>query len=158
MIDHRLAGVSIVGWVLACGLAAAQDQVTVVHSVTSAKLEGILKELGIDFKKAPGSKEKEGVFSYDFERQGHKIRLYNYGGEDLWIESDFTDKATLDDANRWNMRAKFSRAVLVKDAKNTSLSLESQIDCTLGVTDGMIRQFVRHFDNEIQAFVKFRKK
>jgi hypothetical protein len=156
MISHRLAGVCILGLCLACGLAAAEDQVMVFHSVTGAKLEAILKELGIDFKKAPGN--KEGVFSYDFERQGHKVRLYNYGGDDLWIETDFTDKATLDEANRWNMRAKFSRAVLVKDAKNTTLSLESQIDCTLGITDGMIRQFVSHFDNEIQAFVKFRKK
>ena len=56
------------------------------------------------------------------------------------------------------MRAKFSRAVLVKDGANATVSLEAQVDCTLGITDGMIGHFVRRFDDEIQAYARFIKK
>jgi putative sensory transduction regulator len=142
-------------WILALWSmeARSQSQQVVYRSVSSAKLDAILKELDISFQKTPG--KKDGIFSYDFERHGAKVRLYNYGGDDLWIESYFTEKTNLVDVNRWNMRAKFSRAVLVKEGE--TISLEAQIDCTLGVTDGMIRQFVQRFDNEVQAFVRFLK-
>ncbi len=127
-----------------------------MRTVSSDKLEAVLKDLSISYQKNPG--KKEGIFSYDFERKGTKIRLFNYNGDDLWIETDYSEKPTLEDANRWNMRAKFSRAVLVKDGRNASISLESQIDCTIGITDGMVRQFVERFDAEIQAFFNFMKK
>jgi len=154
MIGRGLAMfASVLGVALLCGLAVGQTQDVVYRSVSSEKLESILKELEITYKKAPG--KKDDIFSYDFERKGTKIRLYNYGGEDLWIESDFTEKANLEEVNRWNMRAKFSRAVLVKDGDSATISLESQVDCTLGITDGMMRQFVQRFDGEIQAFANF---
>jgi hypothetical protein len=127
-----------------------------MRSVSSEKLEAILKDLNISYQKNPG--KKEGIYSYDFERKGTKIRLFNYNGDDLWIETDYSEKATLEDVNRWNMRAKYSRAVLVKDGRNASISLESQIDCTIGITDGMVRQFVERFDAEIQSFFNFMKK
>jgi hypothetical protein len=154
MFRHGWAlGISL--WILAswCAEAKSQTQAVVYHTVSSAKLEAILKDLEIAFQKTPG--KKDGIFSYDFERHGVKVRLYNYGGDDLWIESYFTEKANLADVNRWNMRAKFSRAVLVKAGE--TVSLEGQIDCTLGLTDGMIRQFVERFDIEIQGFNKFLK-
>jgi hypothetical protein len=148
--------VSIVGVVLCGALAAAQAQETVYRSVSSEKIEAILKDLDITYKKSAG--KKDNIFTYDFERKGTKVRLYNYGGEDLWIESDFNDMLTLEDVNRWNMRAKFSRAVMVKEGANATISLEAQIDCALGITDGMMRQFVLRFDGEVQAFAKFLKK
>ena len=40
----------------------------------------LLKELNIDSKKVPS--KTGGVSIYDFERNGFKIRLHNYGGED----------------------------------------------------------------------------
>jgi len=138
-----------------CGLCIGQTTERVYRNLAGEKLETILKDLEITFQKKPG--KKAGIFSYDFEQKGTKIRLYNYGGEDLWIETDFTEKANLEAVNRWNMRAKFSRAVLVKDGPNASISLEAQIDCTLGITEGMIRQFVRNFESEIQAFAQFLK-
>jgi len=141
---------------LICSIAAAQSQETVYRHVSSDKLEAVLKELNISHQKSAG--KKDGIFVYDYERKGVKVRLYNYSGEDLWVESDYTEKATLDLANRWNMRAKFSRAVLVNDGKLATLSLESQIDCTLGITEGMMREFIRRFDGEILAFGEFLKK
>ena len=56
------------------------------------------------------------------------------------------------------MQSKFSRAVLVKEGTGSTTSLEAQIDCTLGVTDGMMRQFILRFDGELQAFAQFLKK
>jgi hypothetical protein len=156
MVGHGWAKASsLLGVVLCCGLVLSQDTQNVYSNVSSDKLEGVLKELDIDYQKAPG--KKSDIFSYDFERKGYKVRLYNYGGDDLWIESDFTEKATLEQVNRWNMRAKFSRAVLVKAKEAPTISLESQVDCTLGITEGMIKQFVQRFDGEILAFVKFLK-
>ena len=157
MVRHGIiCFASVLGMVACCGLGVGQTPEIVYHSVTSDKLESILKELGISFQKAGGSKGK--VFTYDFERRRCKVRLHNYGGEDLWIESDFTDKANLEVVNRWNMRAKFSRAVLVTAGAGETISLEGQIDCSLGITDGMMRQFVQRFDAEIEAFVSFLKK
>jgi len=119
------------------------------------KLESILKELNVSFQKNPG--KKEGIYSYDFERKGTKIRLFNYNGEDLWIETDYARRPPRRGQPLEHAR-QVSRAVLVKDGGNASISLESQIDCTIGLTDGMVRQFVERFDGEVQAFVNFMTK
>ena len=157
MVRHGIIRMgSLLGLIVCCGFGIGQTPETVYHSVTSEKLESLLRDLAISYQKAPGKKDK--VFTYEFERKGCKVRLYNYGGEDLWIESDFAEKASLEEVNRWNMRAKFSRAVFVKNGASASISLEGQVDCSLGITDGMIRQFVQRFDAEIEAFVNFLKK
>jgi hypothetical protein len=156
MVGHRFVFATVVVWIFCRSFAAGQEKDLVYRNVSSDKLESILKELEITYKKNAGA--KDGIFTYDFERNDAKIRLYNYGGDDLWIETDFTQKASLEEVNRWNMRAKFSRAVLVKEEAGATISLEAQIDCTLGITLGMVRQFVRRFDDEIQAFAKFMKK
>ena len=145
----------LAGLFICCGVSAGQSRELVSQNISSEKLEAVLKDLGITYQKEAGKKER--IFSYRFERQGRKVRLHNYGGEDLWIETDFADKASLDLVNRWNMRTKFSRAVLVNGGERATVSLESQIDCSLGVTDGMVRQFVQRFDAEIEAFISFVK-
>lgn len=131
------------------------DQPKAYRLVTPEKLEAVLDNLKIDFKKVKG--KVEGVDFYDFEKNNFKIRLHNYQGKDLWIDAMFTDKASLEDINRWNVRAKFSRAVLLKGDKE-SLSLESQLDCLGGVTDAIIRQFITRFDGELKDFTKFLSK
>jgi hypothetical protein len=157
MVGHGSAKLAtLLALAFGCGLFAGETRAVVYRHVSSERLENILKDLDIAYQKTTG--KKENIFVYDFERKGVKVRLYNYGGDDLWIEADFTDKAGLDEVNRWNMRAKFSRAVLVKGGSSATISLESQVDCTLGITDGMARDFVQRFDGEIQAFVRFLKK
>ena len=134
--------------------APAQEKDKVQRGVTSAKLESILQDMKIKVDKKSDPK-KEGVHFYDFERHKFKVRLHNYNGRDLWLDVHFTDKITLEEINQWNIRAKFSRAVLLKDDDKKSTSLESQIDCDGGVTDGMIRQFILRFDGEVKSFVQF---
>ena len=135
---------------LAGSTATAQE---VYRIVTAEKLEGILKELNINFKKAPS--KTDGV--YDYERNGLKIRLNNYGGRDLWIEAVFNERLTLEEINRWNIQAKFSRAVLIKDKETNkeTISLESQIDCQGGITDNIIKLFINRFDGELRDFSKY---
>jgi hypothetical protein len=142
--------------------SAAQDkdgkdkdkpQSKVQRLVTSAKLESILQDMKIKYSKTAG--KNEGVHYYDYERNNFKVRLHNYQGRDLWLDVHFTEKMSLTEVNEWNVRAKFSRAVQVKNADKQSTSLESQIDCEGGITDGMIRQFILRFDGEIKSFVQF---
>jgi hypothetical protein len=120
--------------------------------VTSAKLESILDDMKIKYAKTAG--KNEAVHYYDYERSNFKVRLHNYQGRDLWLDVHFSEKMSLDEVNQWNIRAKFSRAVLIKSGDKQSTSLESQIDCEGGITDGMIRQFILRFDGEIKAFVQ----
>jgi hypothetical protein len=136
--------------------AAAQDA-KVLNRVAADKLEALLKNLKIDFKKSPHDKTK-GAFRYEYERNDFKIRIVNFNGEDLWIESLFNDKLGLEEVNAWNVRAKFTRCVLIpagEDKKLPVVSLEAQLDCFGGVTEGMIRQFIVRFDGELKEFANF---
>lgn len=128
------------------------DAKKVYRNVSPQKLEAILKELKIDFDKSKG--KAEGIDFYDFVRNDYKIRLHNYRGNDLWIDAQFADKMTHDDINRWNVMAKFSRAVQLKGDR-PAVSLESQIDCLGGTTDAIIRQFITRFDGELTQFSQY---
>lgn len=130
--------------------ASAQE---VYKNIGSARLEKILADLNIDFKKTNGN--KEGIHHYDFTRNGFKIRLINYEGKDLWIDTSSSDRLSPEDVNRWNVQAKFSRCVLVVNNDRTTLSLENQFDCLGGCTDAIVRQFIVRFDGELNRFSEF---
>ncbi len=133
-------------------MAQAQDDKKIVHNVTNERVEAILKDLGIEYKKSAG--KSEGIQFYDFERNNYKIRLHNYQGKDLWIDAFFSDALSGEEVNNWNSRAKFSRAVQLKGEKQ-AVSLEAQLDCMGGVNDLIVSQFIRRFDGEVLQFVKF---
>jgi hypothetical protein len=137
--------------------AGGGEPAKVYNSVSSDKLEKILADLDIKFKKV-ADKKKEGVDFYDLEARDRLLRLHNYGGQDLWLDCVFSEKLTLADVNRWNSQSKYSRAVLIKQDDKVTISLESQIDCLGGVTDAVVRQFIRRFDGEVKAFEKFLSK
>jgi len=152
---------SSLGVVLTCLLAlfllpvpGEAQKVKVFKVLPNARLEKLLKDAETDFKRVPA--KEEGVTFYDYERHGYKLRLHSYAGRDLWLEAIFPT-APLATLNRWNQRTKFSRAVLVKEDEGDSTSLEVQLDCAGGVTDGMVRQFLRRFDGEVRMFAKFLK-
>jgi hypothetical protein len=145
------AGLGLLAFALTAGAGPGQDKVW--RDVPSEKLEAILKKLNITYTKSAG--KMAGVHFYDFKRGDFNIRLHNYRGRDLWIDAVFTDKIALEEVNQWNVRAKFSRAVLLQDGDRYRVSLEAQLDCTGGVTEGMVRQFIVRFDGEVMSFVKF---
>jgi hypothetical protein len=147
-------GLFLVGATL-CFLSPAHGwpQSKVYINVSNETIEKTLQGLELKFQKGDRKLKDRSIAYYDFKRGEQPYRLYNYQN-DLWIESIFEKKLTLQDVNRWNASAKFSRAVLLEEKDRTSVSLEAQIDCLGGVTDAMIRQFVNRFDEETQKFVK----
>jgi Putative bacterial sensory transduction regulator len=153
-IAVSLLAATIVGGAPAA--APAQAPQTVYKNVSSEALERVLQDMRIGYKKTPGN--KDGVFYYEYDRNGFTLRLHNYAGTDLWIEALFSDRLSLEDVNRWNVQAKFSRCVLLQSNDKTTTALENQVDCRGGCTDAMVRQFVNRFDHEVRTFADFVKK
>lgn len=135
-------------------LSVSQDKV--VRKVTNEQLEKILQTLEVKYQKEDRKDKDVTTTFYEFKRGDNSFRLYNYVN-DLWIEMTFEKTMKLEDINRWNADAKFSRLVLVPQRDKTMVSLESQIDCVGGVTDAMIKQFINRFDDEAKRFAKFTK-
>jgi len=75
-------------------------------------------------------------------------------GKLLWL-SAFFPKKSVEKMNEWNVNAKFSRAVLDTIGGREYSIIESQLDGGGGVTEEMIRQFIRRFDDEVARFDKF---
>jgi hypothetical protein len=153
MRTQSLLGATALGLILLLPISATAQQV--YKNVSSDKIERILGDLNIEYKKSKGN--KDGIHFYDFTRNGFKVRLHNYNGQDLWIDALFTDPMSPEDANRWNIRAKFSRVVLMDVNGKKTVSLENQFDCAGGCTDPIVRQFVNRFDNEVQTFADYVK-
>lgn len=134
--------------------AIAEDTILEPKEVTAEKLENILKAQGINYKKKVNN---AGVAMFDFELNGHNLRLYNFGGKDLMIDSHFK-KIALEDANKYNLSRKFIRAVNYKDKDIEYTSLECNLDCEGGVTEGMIRHWVLSFSEDARHFSDYTKK
>jgi hypothetical protein len=124
----------------------------VYRNVPSDFLEKVLGDMNITYRKSAG--KKEGTYFYDFERNNFKVRIGNHGGKDLWIDAAFP-RAPLEQINQWNVRAKFSRAVLAREGERETALVEAQLDCVPGVTAALIRQFINRFDKEVRDFDQF---
>lgn len=120
--------------------------------VTSAKIEGVLKSLNIAFEKTE-LKDGAGAF-YDFEANNFKLRLVNFGGKDLMIDAHFK-KIALEDVNRWNLEKKFIRAVSYNVKGQEYSALEANLDCEVGTTDGILRNFIIGFQEDVKQFAKY---
>jgi hypothetical protein len=136
---------------LATPNAGAQTKVT--RSVSNDAIEAVLKGMQLKYTKTE-PKDKDSSMHFEFLRGDKMCRLKNYG-TDIWIECIAERNLKLEDVNRWNQEAKFSRLVFIEENKKTILSLEAQLDCVGGVTDAMIRQFITRFDEEAKRFFKF---
>lgn len=128
------------------------QKVKVFQMITTEHLETTLKDLGIKYRKSPSL--PIGGFDYNFTRNNFAMRIYYFNGSDLWIDAPFM-KISPEDINRWNRQTKLSRAVLITNALFVTASLEAQLPCTGGVTEGMIRQFITNFEKEVKAFSDF---
>ena len=122
--------------------------------VTNEKLENIFKTQGINFQRKVNN---AGVVMFDFELNGQKLRMYNFGGKDLMIDAHFR-KISLEDANRYNLNRKFVRAVNYKGKDVEYTALENNLDCEVGVTEGMIRNWINSFGDDARHFSEFCKK
>jgi Putative bacterial sensory transduction regulator len=123
-------------------------------TVANDNIENVLKSEGIDFKKKVNN---AGVAMFDFELNGHNLRLYNFGGKDLMIDTHFR-KISLENANRYNLNRKFVRVVNYKGKDVEYTALECNLDCEVGVTEGMIRHWITSFGEDARHFTEFTKK
>ena len=95
-----------------------------------------------------------GVMMFDFELNGHKLRLYNFGGKDLMMDVRFR-KVSLEDTNRYNLNRKFIRVVNYKGKDTEYTSLEINLDCEVGLSEGMIRHWILSFGEDAQLFAEY---
>lgn len=145
-----------------------EDDVLTFHSIVGSeeqkpsatvaqdKTETLLKGLNLEYKKGQ-VKGKDDAFYYDFQSMEFKIRLTNYGGKELMLDAVFK-KAPLERINDYNFQRKFIRAVLYNQQGQEYTSLETNLDCTPGVTDNMVRHFILTFDDEVKSFAEFLSK
>ena len=134
------------------GNNTAED--TILAEVTNEKLENVLKTGGINYQRKVNN---AGVVMFDFELNGHKLRMYNFGGKDLMIDAHFK-KIPYEDANRYNLNRKFIRVVNYKGKDVEYTSLENNLDCEAGVTEGMIRHWITSFGDDVRHFAEYAKK
>ncbi len=134
--------------------AIAEDTILEPKAVTAEKLENILKAQGINYKTKANN---AGVIMFDFELNGHNLRLYNFGGKDLMIDTHFK-KISLEDSNRYNLNRKFVRVVNYKDKDAEYTALECNLDCEGGITEGMIRHWIMSFGEDARHFSDYTKK
>jgi hypothetical protein len=129
---------------------SADDQL--FAPVTSQKIEAVLKGLNIAYEKHD---LKDGAGQYfDFEASNFKVRLINFGGKDLMVDAHFK-KIPLEDVNRWNLEKKFIRAVSYSVKGMEYTALEMNLDCEAGTTDGIIRNFIVGFHEDVKQFAKY---
>jgi hypothetical protein len=138
--------------VLALPGRTQEKKESVPRGASSEVLEKVLGELKIQYQKTAGKSTK--TYFYNYDRNNYKIRLGNHGGEALWLAAAFP-KASLQQINQWNVRAKFSRAVLSREGERETALVEAQLDCRGGVTAGIVRQFLERFDSEVREFDRF---
>jgi len=122
--------------------------------VTNEKLENLLKTQAITFQKKVNN---AGVMMFDFELNGYKLRMYNFGGKDLMIDAHFR-KISLEDANKYNLNRKFIRVVNYKSKDTDYTALEANLDCEGGVTEGMVRHWITSFSEDARHFSDYTKK
>jgi hypothetical protein len=141
---------------LACTApAGAQQKDTIYRTLKPDQIEQILKDMNIVYKKSqPPNLPND--YDYDYERNTYKIRFTLSNGKLLWISAVFP-KTTLETINKWNVQAKFSRAVLDRSGDREFAVVEYQVDAGGGVTYEMIRQAIRRFDTEVANFDQFLK-
>jgi hypothetical protein len=120
--------------------------------VAGQKLEAILKGLNIVYEKS--DTKKEGHDAFTFDAHDFKVRLVNFGGKDLMIDAQFK-KIPLEDVNRWNLEKKFIRAVAHKVNGKEYTALEMNLDCEAGTTDGILRNFIIGFHEDVRQFAKY---
>jgi len=125
---------------------------TVYPAAAYDLVEKILKGLNLTYTKMPIN--NGAAFVYDYERNNTPIKLFNFGGKDLMLRAMFR-KATLDEANRFNLKRYFIRAVIYNQGGQESTALESNLDVEGGVTESMLRRFITSYDADVKEFARF---
>jgi hypothetical protein len=135
------------------GSIGAQAKEKVYRSVNARQLEDILNDLSIKFRKSQPENLPED-YRFQFERGGFTVLFTLSKGKVLWLSASFP-RVPLEKINQWNEKAKYSRAILSRQKDQEFTIVEWQLDAGGGVTDNMIRQFIKGFHEEVSNFDSF---
>jgi uncharacterized ubiquitin-like protein YukD len=124
------------------------------RGIPTAKLEKILKDLKIDYKKDKTAGKDN---FYNYTKNNYSIRISNFGNEDLMIDCVFPPHK-VEKINAWNVRHNYVRAVLYPGNGNPYTALEANLDCMGGTSDSIISYFITSFDVEVREFDNYLKK
>ena len=130
-------------------VGGASDDDQIIAPVTDEKLEGVLKSMNLEAAK----KESKAGSVYEFDLDGRKFRLTNFGGKDIMMESAFK-KLALEDVNRYNLQKKFIR-VVGYEVREPHSALEANLDCEVRTTVGILRYFILGFTEDAKNFAKY---
>ena len=98
-----------------------------------------------------------GHFGDRLMQLGHAVQPLRLQAIERLIDAHFK-KVSLEDINRWNVEKKFIRAVYY-NVKGTEYSvLEMNLDCEVGTTDGILRNFIVGFHEDVKQFAKYVQK
>jgi hypothetical protein len=157
MIKHRQwAALVTVGLLWFCAPAGAQNKEKIFHDISPDHMEDLLKEMGVKYKKSQPPKFPND-FDFDFERNNYDIRLTIRKGLLVWIAANFPPLPPAK-INEWNQKAKFSRAVQESVGGRDYAVIEYQLYAGSGVTDNILKQFIKRFDDEVVRFDQFARK
>ena len=116
--------------VMCPALAAAQ---TIYETITPAKLEVIMDDMGLDVNKDDDS--------VDWNINGHNVVVFvGPNNESIQFYCYWRDEVTRSKINDWNRTTRFSRAYLDGDGDPV---LELDLDIVGGVTEARIQDFIK---------------
>jgi hypothetical protein len=135
------------------GKQPGQPSAAVIRSLSPEQTADFLKSIGIEFKQSQGTNGKTTYF--DYTRNNYKIRLHLFEtGKDLMVDALFPGVA-LQVLNQWNLKAKYTRAVLDRDKRGDFAAVEANFNLAGGVTLDAVKVFLQSFDEELAAFQRF---
>ena len=149
-LDPRRA-LRAVGTTLSLVLLAATAQPAsaqeVMTSVSAKHMESILSGMSLDFT-------AKNDHTWKFELGGKNVLLFlEHDNTDAQLYIAFGDiKVDPKKMNEWNKSKRFSRAYM-DDDKNPVL--EADLDFAGGTTDDIITAWIKLFDSQVKAYIKF---
>ena len=134
-------------------VAQTKDKDKIYREFEADHLGNLLKDLDIKFKMTQPAKQEK-TFEFEFERNNYNIRMKLTQGKVIGLAA-FFPKVSLEKINEWNRKAKFSRASLSTVDGREYAVVDGQLNTGGGVTDGMVKHFLRRFDEEVARFDNF---
>jgi len=122
-----------------------------IKKVSAAHLERLMHEFKLEFKTSGDEKE----LRLDFTIKQHKIQMTCHEGTVLVLRSTY-GKMPLEKINKYNTERHYVRACVDTgpDGKEFT-ALEMYLDCRGGVTESILRNFLRRFDEELKFMDQF---
>lgn len=139
-----LAAIGLVMLSAAARPAVAQE---IMSSVSAKHMESILSSMGLDF-------EKKSDTSWRVDLDGKKVLLIMANDNtDAQLYIGFGDtQVNAKQMNEWNADHRFGRAHADEDGNPV---LESDLDFAGGVTDDIIKAWIKLYGAQVKSYIKF---